>query len=158
MHAKHGDSFYLCSECSYKATQKDGLKSHIERVHRGKKEECPLCHVKIKSLDQHKRYKHPQHYKIYACSKCPYRSQYKSKLQAHLNGWLSKFRVGKIWIEKFPQKTCFLSIYLVVYIFQSKNFQSHWDQIIIVKQRFLLKEMSILSTLTRSKSVSSLSH
>ena len=23
------------------------------------------------------------------------------------DGWLSKFRVGKIWIEKFPQKTCF---------------------------------------------------
>ena len=85
MHAKHGDSFYSCSECSYKATQKGGLKSHIERVHRGKKEECPLCHVKIKSLDQHKQYKHPQHYKIYACSKCPYRSRYKSKLQAHLN-------------------------------------------------------------------------
>ena len=65
----------------------------------------------------------------------------------------------KFGSKNFHKKHVFLSIYLVVYIFQSKNFQSHWDQIIIVKQRFLLKEMSILSTLvkTRSKLVSSLS-
>ena len=85
MNAKHGDSFYSCAECSFKATQKGSLNRHTERVHNGKKEKCPHCEVEVKCLDQHKRYKHPEQYKMYACNKCSYRSQYKSLLQKHLN-------------------------------------------------------------------------
>ena len=85
MNAKHGDTFYSCAECSFKATQKGSLNRHTEKVHRGKKEKCPHCQAEVKFLDQHKRYKHPEHYKMYACNKCSYRSQHKSLLQKHLN-------------------------------------------------------------------------
>lgn len=85
MNAKHGDSFYSCAECSFKATQKGSLNRHTEQVHNGKKDKCPHCEVEVKCLDQHKRYKHPEHYKMYACNKCSYRSQHKSLLQKHLN-------------------------------------------------------------------------
>ena len=45
---------YSCKFCEKSFKSKQEVQSHQNRVHLGVKEECPICHVMVKNLRQHK--------------------------------------------------------------------------------------------------------
>ena len=79
--------FFECDFCEYKASQRTGLRRHVESMHMNIKHLCDFCDFQSSTKCAVKRHTlgfHMDKVKIFECSKCSFRSQFKSLLNKHL--------------------------------------------------------------------------
>ena len=83
----HEKIFFECDFCEYKATQRTGLKRHVESMHMNIKHICDFCEFQSSTkcaLKRHTLKFHLDKVKIFECSKCPFRTHFRSLMNKHL--------------------------------------------------------------------------
>ena len=89
---KHQNIKHKCNFCEFETTQKAGVKNHTESIHMNIKQKCEFCDYEAPgkpALRRHRFKQHGDEVKMFACSKCSYRTQFKYLMSRHL---LSKDR------------------------------------------------------------------
>ena len=98
-------SLYPCDQCSYKATWKCRLLSHVKSIHEGVKYSCDQCSYKATQKVNLARHVKSIHEGIkYSCDQCSYKATHKVDL---VRLWNPLYMIKK--------KTCLLTI-LAIYV------------------------------------------
>ena len=82
--SKHEGVRFFCDQCSFQATRRAYVKTHVQSVHEGVRYPCAKCTFKANtenSLRDHRKAVHEGI--VYMCSLCPYKSAKKNNLKRH---------------------------------------------------------------------------